>query len=99
VRAHHPGAKIDRAAYRGFQVPGVDRVTLVEAPGAGPDLRARAERGIGEETAGGGTDRDRFARTGIAADAFDRAGENPRMAPQQRLLAAGFQHDLLHGLD
>src|SRR6266568_3431401 len=64
---------------------------FVEAPHACADLRGRAERRPGEESAVRGADLHVGAALRRALHLADRAGKDPRMAPQKRALAAGFQ--------
>src|SRR5207244_5377767 len=70
---------------------------LLEAPHAGPDLRGRAVRGPGEETAVVASDIHGIAAVRRSADFGDRTGEDPRVAPQERALASGLQSELGRG--
>ena len=67
---------------------------LLEAPDAGPDLRGRAVPRPGEETAVGSSDLHGIAAVRRSTDLGDRAGKDPRVAPQERALASGLQSEL-----
>src|SRR6267142_382467 len=72
----------ERRCYPPFEQIGAGDFRFVETPDAGPDLRGGTVRRPGEETAVGGPDAHAIAGVRCSADFGDRAGEDPRMAPQ-----------------
>src|SRR6267154_2560847 len=90
----------ERRCYPPFEQIGAGDFRFVETPDAGPDLRGGTVRRPGEETAVGGPDTHAIAGVRCSADLGDRAGEDPRMAPQKRALASLLQRKLrrdVHG--
>src|SRR6266705_696602 len=67
---------------------------LLEAPDTRPDLRGGAVPPPGEETAVGSLDLHGIAAVRRSTDLGDRAGKDPRVAPQERALASGLQSEL-----
>src|SRR5262249_16912862 len=68
----------------------------VEGPHASADLRLRAVRGAPVRFPGSVLDLHRIARAGLARYLFDRAGEEPGMAPPQGLLAPLLEDEDAH---
>jgi len=70
-----------------------DRLFRHERPHSRSDLRRGRIRGPGKEHARRVDDLDGVAGSSFALHALDRAGEDPRMLAQQRLLAPALQPD------
>ena len=86
----------NRALHAALEERVVDRLVLVEAPHAHADLRLRAVRAAREEAAVVRAHDHGRAGRGLAVDAVDRIGVDPRMAAQQRFFLGRLEGDGLH---
>jgi hypothetical protein len=69
----------------------IDRLSGVESPNARPDLRAWTESGASQELSIRGEQVDGLTGGGVPVQAGNSAGENPRVAAQERFFSSGFE--------
>ncbi|ABA48730.1 hypothetical protein BURPS1710b_0391 [Burkholderia pseudomallei 1710b] len=97
VRARdHRAAMRERALHAPLEERVVDRLVLVEAPHAQPDLRMRAVRGAREEAPVVRAHDDGRAGRGLAVDAVDRVRVDPRVAAQQGFVFRRLERNGMH---
>ncbi len=89
-------AQRDRPPHSRLEQLRVGRRLRIEAPDARADLRRGTVGRHREHRALGRAHLHRVARLGLADHALDRAGEDPRMAALERLLATFLQQQRVH---